>query len=132
MSIPLPSYHTVRKYSIKNLTIKNELIESKYWKDYNYYVFGYKTPWLLYEWLWFYQCVAWMKFYSFIDAVDLNVPSSKSKLYKYGTNITKIASELRKQLVTITKRTLFISVAKIDTINVKFWGFGYFKIDFRE
>ena len=70
-----------------------------------------------------------MKFYNFIDAVDLNVPSSKSKLYKYGT---KIASELRKQLVTITKRTLFISVAKIDTINVKFWGFGYFKIDFRE
>ena len=39
MSIPLPSYHTVRKYIIKNLTIKNELIESKYWKDYNYYVF---------------------------------------------------------------------------------------------
>ena len=73
-----------------------------------------------------------MKFYNFIDAVDLNVPSSKSKLYKYGTNITKIGSELRKQLVTITNSSLFISVAKIDTINVKFWGFGYFKIDFRE
>ena len=55
------------------------------------------------------------------------LPGSKSKLYKYGT---KIASELRKQLVTITKRTLVISVAKIDTINVNFWGVGYFKIDF--
>ena len=73
-----------------------------------------------------------MKFYNFIDAVDLNVPSSKSKLYKYGTNITKIGSELRKQLVKITNSSLFISVSKIDTINVKFWGFGYFKIDFRE
>ena len=54
------------------------------------------------------------------------------KANETNANLTKIASELRKQLVTITKRTLFISVAKIDTINVKFWGFGYFKIDFRE